>query len=240
MVINKEFIEKNLQEVPEENKYKFRCIDWRPGEDKKNDSLSHFPWSNVWHFSSLLATIEFFSDLNDEDRKKIYDAYIEFIWWEDKFFFHTANGHLAEIKVEWKPIIKTWCWHMKLLLNTDEYWISLDNKKFIYNVIKNIPESNIETLTWWHEEKWIIVIENYNKEWKLVTVPNNIEWTSYFVYDKWHVYNVNKEFSKFFVENFSNLIINEEDFEKTLNETCDKHFEITGLHLAKDLPIYTI
>jgi hypothetical protein len=36
-------IKQNFQEILEENKYKFRCIDGRSPENKSDEVLAHFP-----------------------------------------------------------------------------------------------------------------------------------------------------------------------------------------------------
>ncbi len=232
-------IKQNFQEILEENKYKFRCIDGRSPENKSDEVLAHFPWSNVWYFISILSAIESFYVLKIEDLNKIYLNYINFIWWENNFFFHTANDHLSEIILEWKPIIKTWCWHMKLLLNTDDYNVSSNIKNFIFDIIQKLPKENLEILNWWHAEKWVIIIENcYNEKWKLITAPVNIDWISYFVFDKWYIYSVNKEFANYLSINLPEFY-NENIVEK-FNNICDMHFNITWNALAKNLPIYNI
>lgn len=232
-------IKQNLQEISKENQYKFRCIDGRSPENKSNEILAHFPWSNVWHFISILSAIESFYTLNTENLNKIYLNYINFIWGETKFFFHTANEHLSEIILEWKPIIKTWCWHIKLLFNTDDYSVSFNIKNFVFDIIQKLPKENIEILDWWHQEKWVIIIKNcYNEKWNLITAPVYIDWISFFVFDKWHIFNVNKEFADYLSKNLPQFY-NKDILEK-FNNICDSHFNITWNVLAKNLPIYII
>lgn len=213
----------NVKNILSENKYSFLCIDGR----NSLWNMAHFPWGNMWHFASLLSWVE--NAGISVNRAKLFNDYIEFIGWIEKFIFHT-DEHPGDIEIDWKIVWKTGCGHMRLLLSTDLYNVSPESKKFIFEKMSGLPVSQVEILKWWHWEQWAFIVSTSLD----YTIPNLIEEVQYFVYDQGYFYDINQEFLEEILNSTDENLI---DY---INETCDKHFGITGGKLAVWLPIYTI